>query len=337
MQKIWLFLLCLCSTAFGQITLKECLRNSPEGSYFVTQSENTQTFLFIRSCDQDKIIIEEVSIPAANKDDLNWKVWFEAKAPGHTLWTISQINLSSGSLEETFSFTHMGWIDRKEAHTFLSTLLNLSFYEVPEGERKKVGFPPKHGQQDKRKLWTPPHIVEGNQIEGTPFIAYYTRWPNDNSEMARHRIEIYLPKESTDYPSCFPSWIEVDAKVTQVRLRVIDSGLGAKSPQPSLPYRPPAFVGQPTQTEKGLQLFLKAPSYFQEFIVMAEESDTFAAKPTILPHTLSRQEDKIVLTIANEDFAQLDQEQNYLFVVSPKEAPECTISTEYEQTCKQRT
>lgn len=214
---------------FG-MTLKEQLKGAIPGSYVVTAQDKTNTFLFIRSCEEEKMVLEEVSIPT-NRAPIHWKAWFESGAPGHTLWTASLLDLHSGELIETFSFTHEGWIDRSEANAFFATLLNLPFQEIAQENRKKVGFPPKYGQPDHRKIWQPRLIIEGKEVAGIPFIAYETRWPNDRTELARRHIEVYLPYQAGSF---FPYWIEVDGKVTAVRLHVIDSGFEARSPKPAL-------------------------------------------------------------------------------------------------------
>ena len=301
---------------FG-LSIKEKLSDATAGSYVVTSQDKSATFLFIRSNEKGKLLMEEVSIPMS-RAPTDWKGWFESGAPGHTLWTSSLVNLKKGELEETFSFTHEGWIDQTEANDFFSTLLNLSFREIPETNRKKVGFPPKHGQEDKRTLWEPRLVVDGKIKKSVHFEAFETRWPNDHTELARRKIEIYFPGEGQSF---FPHWIEVDGKVTTVRMHVIDSGKEARSPKPKLPYRRPQMIGSARHVETGIEILVKSPDYFTDFHVLAEDAEDYYKRPMFLKSTFENG----VIFIPNEELAELDG--SYFFVVSPKEAPECTITS----------
>ncbi|MCP5470267.1 MAG: hypothetical protein H7A36_07185 [Chlamydiales bacterium] len=319
------FLLILFTFPLFGLTLKDQLKEAEPGSYVVTSQDKSNTFLFIRSCDGHKLIMEEVSIPSA-RAPTHWKSWFECGAPGHTLWTSSQVNLDDGELVETFSFTHEGWIDRSEANAFFATLLNLPFREIPTDSRKKVGFPPKHGQEDKRKLWQPRLIVEGQEVEGA-FAAFETRWPNDRTELARRHIEVYIPEGSGNF---FPYWIEVDGKVTTVRLHVVDSGTKAKSPKPKLPYKKPQIIGDARQTERGVEIKLNAPDYLETFHVLAEKADDYYGRPLFLQ--CEKENDTLIVSID-----ELEEHTPYLFVVSPTEAPECTITSHQPLTINKST
>jgi len=312
------FLLFFAFPLFG-LSLKEKLSDAVPGSYVVTAQNKSATFFFIRSVEKNKLLMEEVSIPMS-RAPMDWKGWFESGAPGHTLWTSSLVNLDKGELEETFSFTHEGWIDQSEANAFFATLLNLSFREIPEENRKKVGFPPKHGQLDKRTLWQPRLIVNGEVVEGSYFTAFETRWPNDRTDLARRRIEVYFPEESGAF---FPHWIEVDGKVTTVQLHVIDSGTSARSPKPKLPYRRPQIIGNARLTEQGVEIKIQTPDYFSNFHVLAEDAEDYYSRP----HFLKASFENGVITVPQNELANLDQGTSYFFIISPMEAPECTVTS----------
>ena len=314
-----LWLLFLFSFPLFGLSLKERLAEATPGNYVVTAQDKSATFFFIRSVEKNKLQMEEVSIPMSRAPN-EWKGWFEAGAPGHTLWTSSLVNLDKGALEETFSFTHEGWIDQSEANAFFSTLLNLSFREMPEENRKKVGFPPKHGQTDKRTLWEPRLVVNGEIKKGSHFEAFETRWPNDRSDLARRHIEIYYPEKEGAF---FPHWIEVDGKVTTVRLHVIDSGKKARSPKPKLPYRRPQIIGNARLTNEGVEIKIKTPDYFSEFHVLAEDAEDYYSRPRFLKATFENG----VIQIPMSELTELEENGSYFFVISPKEAPECTITS----------
>ena len=243
MRKFLCFFLLFCSVAWANdVRLKEKLTEAPAGSYLVLEQNKTFTFLHVHAIDAQRIIIEEVSIPASTfgRKRMNWKEWFEKGAPGHTCWIMSQVNLASGNFEETFSFTHKGWVDMADSNSFLTTLLNLHFKEVPNLERRRVGLPPGYHKVDRRPIWNPRLIFEGHVVPNALFCAYKARWPADGTELSRKHVEIYLPnpQENASFPLYFPYWLEVEGKIGSARVRVVDSGTGAKSPKGMFPRRP---------------------------------------------------------------------------------------------------
>lgn len=250
-----LFTLFLFTTFFfshgftAEIRLKEKLARATPGSYLVLEQNKTFTFLHIHDRFDNRITLEEISIPAASfaRRPMNWKVWFESGAPGHTAWTMSQVNLETGIFEETYSFTQKGWIDMSQSNPFLTTLLNLRFHELSQGERRRIGLPPGYSKVDTRPLWNPRLIVDGQIVSNIFFSAYKARWPSDGSDLSRKIIEIYLPHSDENtlnwYPSYFPFWLEVDGKIGSAKVRVIDSGMNSQSPKASLPKRVPQLLG----------------------------------------------------------------------------------------------
>ncbi|MCH9611326.1 MAG: hypothetical protein S4CHLAM81_00430 [Chlamydiales bacterium] len=309
-----LLLLLLIFPLFG-FSIKEKLADAEKGNWVVTSQGKGATFFFIRGKKRNKLTIEEVSIPISRAPH-DWKNWFESGAPGHTLWTSSLLDIQSGQLEESFSFTHSGWIDQQEANAFFSTLLNLSFNEVPDDERKKVGYAPKYGQKDRRRLWQPPLVVEGQREADVHFDAYKTRWPNDRSDLAKRKIEVYFTDQSF-----FPHWIEVDGKIATVQMHVIDSGKKARSPKPKMPQRKPQISGPIIQDADGITIPLNSPSYFTEFLVLAEDADDYYQRPIALDSSFNGGS----LFIPDESLHELNG--SYHFLISPKEEPKCLVTT----------
>ena len=341
MMRAWLILpIFFLLTAFGvagEITLKQKLAEAEPGSYLVTEQGKTCTFLHVYEKSDESIVLEEVTIPAARFEEqhASWREWFERGAPGHTLWTLSQINLESGKFEEVFSFTHEGWIDLSQSNSFLTTLLNLRFQEVPDTYRRRIGMPPGHGKPDYRPIWNPRLIVGGSPLAQVPFSAWKARWPSDGTELSRKTVEIYLPEDPWDshlpaYPTYFPYWVEVEGKIGSAKVRVIDSGTGVHSPKPRLPHRSPHFIGNGAIEGDRLALRLECPDYFKEFVLMAEEADAFMGKSFPLPCTVSR-EGKIATVVVEpadlEKFMTLGQ--RYRFSLTPKEDPLICIETEH--------
>lgn len=234
---LWLFLCFLCSSLLAaDLHLKERLKQAIPGNYLVTYQDKSFTFLFIRHHENSAIILEEVSIPASciQSKEFAWKNWFEQGAPGHTSWTQSYLNVSTGYFEKVYSFTHKGWVNTEAMNHFMTTLIHLKFTPIHDSMRRKVGRMPEHGQPDLRTPWQPPLVVDGKRISNPYFRAYKAFWPNDRSELAKKSLEIYLldPSLPQIYPVFFPYWIEVEGKLASGRLRVIDSGIHARSLKP---------------------------------------------------------------------------------------------------------
>jgi hypothetical protein len=319
--------LLICSVlSAGALQLKAKLAEAQPGSYIVIEQNKTFTFFHIYNRFDQSVVIEEVSIPAASfaRKPMNWKVWFESGAPGHTSWIISQVNINTGLFEETFSFTHQGWINMSSSNPFLTTLLNLPFQEIPVENRRRVG-----GNSSGRPLWNPRLIVNGAIVPNTSFYAYKARWPSDGSELARKVVEIYLPVDtsgSTYFPSYFPYWLEVDGKIGSAKARVVDSGFGASSPKPSLPKRTPQLIGDYETKPDGIVFKIKSPLYYREFTVFAEEQGSFFGNMTLLPCSTTTDGETISLFISQNELDKLNQSQ-YNFLISPTENPAIVLET----------
>ena len=337
---------CLCTFLFlfvcsiacaSELRLKEKLAQASPGSFLVIEQNKTFTFFHIHDASRSNVVIEEVSIPAATfaKAPLKWKEWFEKGAPGHTSWIMSQVNLETGAFEETFSFTHKGWIDMADSNPFFTTLLCILFREVPENERRRVGLPPGYNKVDHRPIWNPRLTVDGHILTNTHFFAYKARWPADGTELSRKNIEISLPanpiptQESVRYPVYFPYWMEVDGKIGSVKVRVVDSGMHAHSPKGGLPKRSPQLIGETKIDEQGIHFQLKSPLYYREFILLVEESGAIFGHTFPLPcETFSDDKGLVSLLVSKEELKKLNlQGKSYRFLISPKEDPSIVLET----------
>lgn len=321
------FLLLALSFSLSGFKLKETLALAQEGEYYVTQQGKTLSLLLVREVSSPRVILEEITIPASQfqKENVSFREWLSKEAPGHTLWTISQLNLESGIFEECYSYDQRSWIDIRGAEQFLSTLLNLEFHPVKIEERKKIGFPPKYGVADMRHFWNPPIIFEGSKTS-TDCEAYYTRWPNDHSELARRKIEIYLPSKDSLIPTAMPHWVEVDAKVTQMQFRVVDCGYNLRSPKHDLPQRPPEIQGFQADRENGLKISFTSPVYFNEFHLIAENQGNTFYPPHFLPHELRSTERGLEIQVPYETLtAELNPLEEYQLFLSPQGAPQLSI------------
>lgn len=332
MRWFFLSLVLFAAQLCAGISLKDKLQEAVPGSFLVTEQDKTYTLLHVYEKQGALLVLEEVSIPATRfPANISFHSWFERGAPGHTSWLMSQINLTTGRIEESFSFTHQGWVDLTQTDSFLSTLLNLHFQEVSDLERRRVGLPPGYGKPDYRPLWSPRLTVEGNVYPNIPFTVWKARWPSDGSDLARKQIEVYLPvavEGTIGYPAYFPYWLEVEGKVGSAKIRVIDSGMDAHSPKPPLPLRPATLL-KSELNKTGLHLTLQAPSYFRTFLVLAEEVNGPPGATLALPCASRVVGENVIITVSHEELTKcMRPETAYRFLISPEEAPSLCLETE---------
>lgn len=210
------------------LLLRNNLDRAQTGDFLVTAQNKNYTILIVRSKEGEQLSIEEITMPMSRvpKENFSWRNWVEKKAPGHTCWVMYMINLPSGQVQQTYSFTKNEWVTIPQSQNFLSTLLNLKLKRIDDSERKKVGPPPASDSFDRRSYWQPSLIVDGKTIKGVTFDAWRTRWPKDGSDLSGKIIEVYVPKENDKYPSYFPYWLQVSGVVGNAKVRIVDSGTG---------------------------------------------------------------------------------------------------------------
>ncbi len=226
--------------------LKNRLQGSQVGDYIVTAIDNTYTVILIKEKFDHQMSIEEITIPYHRLHDkrfpwAGWRHWVECGAPGHTSWVMYSIHCNSGNMRQYFSYSNNQWTQMKDVENFLSVLLNSRFVKVPKNDMKRVGVvpPSERNGQDRRRIWTPKMVYEGQVVHGLEFEAWRTRWPRDCSELSGKTITVYLPADERKYPTYFPYWLEIQGMLGKAKIRIIDSGKGLESPRPG----PPRQVG----------------------------------------------------------------------------------------------
>ncbi|MBA3956945.1 MAG: hypothetical protein H0X51_00925 [Parachlamydiaceae bacterium] len=242
-MSIGKLLLCLClfvcSHIYGDnvLSLRDNLKRAHKGDFIVTLQNKNYTLLHIYDLNDNEMVLEEVTVPAARLSRLPiWREWLSQNAPGHTCWVLSHINLNNGQLQSSYSVSQRVWLDISQTSNFLPVLLNLKLQQIPHNERQKIGSTP--NGSDRRPLWQPKMVVEGQQIQNVAFSAWRTRWPRDNSPLSGKLIEVYVPEENDKYPSYFPYWLQVKGMSgSKATIHVVDSGSKMVSPAPPIPIK----------------------------------------------------------------------------------------------------
>ena len=233
---VLLFSHCICGTSEGAMQLIERLRSAQTGDYIVTAIDNTYTALIIKEKSNEKMSIEEITIPLGRIQNnqntwMGWRKWVESGAPGNTSWVMYTVNSSTGQMTDYFSFTKNARCNVSSIDHFLSKLLTLKLKRLPKKDTKRVGPPPPKGSKDARRSWTPQMIYEGKVITDVNFEAWRTEWPQDGGELSGKVITVYVPNDDNRYPSYFPYWLEIQGMIGKAKVRIIDSGRNLNSPQ----------------------------------------------------------------------------------------------------------
>ena len=290
--------LCVVFFAHGDdLYLRNNLFKAKVGDYIVTSANRTNTVLVITGKSDYAIQIQEVCVPEERFPPgmSSWRQWLEQKAPGHTSWIVYDVSPQDGRLLESFSYTKNGWLESGATDNFLGTLLNLRLQPLETKQRRRVGRSSLDAK-DSRGFWQPRLVVEGHTVPNASFNAWRTRWPNDGTELASKNIELYLPSDEGTYPAYFPYWLQVSGVAGKARMRIIDSGMGLRSPMPPMPMRPLAFLNNGRIEEGSLRLWLRTRPYYSDYHLIAIDAKD-PSKKIPLPFSIQMTEDPNVLMV----------------------------------------
>jgi len=237
-MKNWLLsFLCFIPFLFSaESPLKERLATAKKGDYIVVEANQMVTLLSIRSITPTALVFEEISAPLERlkQTPLSWPEWIKARAPGHTSWSMVELDVQNGEIVECYSFSRSTWIRLSLKESLFATLLQLPLKTVPPDQRRKIGPAPMAGEPDVRKVWNPPLTYEGQKLENARFNVFETTWPEDQTELSNKKVSLYFAEEKR-FP--FPFWIQVETSHTAAALRTIDSGSNLPSIYRNLPRR----------------------------------------------------------------------------------------------------
>lgn len=220
------------------MSLKDNLMRARVGDYIVAYLNKNYILLHIFSKELPFLTIEEITIPASRINaSTSWKKWMTEGAPGHTNWILYRVNANSGEMKESYSISQQAWLNLSQGNHFLPTLLNIHLTYLPKEERKRIGSASEIGP-DRRAIWQPKMVVEGQVVKDVSFSAWRTRWPNDNSQLSGKMIDVYVPEENEKYPSYFPYWLQIRGTAgSKATIHIIDSGSHLISPIKEFPKR----------------------------------------------------------------------------------------------------
>ena len=326
------FVLLLLSFAFllsaSEAPLKHRLLQAKNGDYVVAESNQLVTVLAVRSLTPQSLILEEITIPAKQLKERppSWTEWIKARAPGHSSWSMTEIDLQSGEIIECYSFSRSSWIQLGPNQNLFATLIRLPLKEINEQKRRRIGPPPAEGESDFRQIWEPPLVFQGKAVPKAPFDAFETNWPQDGSPLANQKVTLYFSRK---LPFPLPYWVQIDTSHATAHFRVIDSGHNLPSPHRAMPRKVPQFVGQPKKTEKGISLSIKSPKYFRNFELFAVDITGKEKQISPLTHSLLEGEQGLLtIEIDASDLQQaLEANHQYTWLLVPSGHSEAYTET----------
>ena len=309
--------------------LAEKFKAADPGDYVVTLQDNTCCLLLLKSVNLDQLLLEEISIPLelVCLKSMNWRQWLEQKAPGHTTWTLYEIDLKRQELIECFSYSKNGWVYFDQQEQLFSKLFCLPFESVLVDQRKKIGPPPIEGE-DYRKIWNPPVIVDGKKKSPPHCDAYKVCWPQDGSVLSLCNVELYFDTDRPSFP--FPYWIEIKSPHYTFKIRTIESGKGLSSPLLSrMPYRPPELIGPTLKTDTLWSLPLHAARYHEDIHLFA--LDLTSHEKICIPHRFERKEQtpSVTVYVKTQDLKKvLHPDHRYQWVIMADKNPTLLVKSE---------
>jgi hypothetical protein len=302
----------------AEFPLLERLEKAHKGDFIVLEAGHTLTLLAIRTITNHTLILEEISAPlsALPKKNPSWSEWVKTKAPGHSSWSMIEIDLDTREILECYSFSSSAWLPLTKEESLIGTLLQLPLDRTPLEQRRRIGPSPMEGEVDRRSLWTPPLFVDGKQLENTLFDVFQAIWPQDGTELAGKTVALYFDIAAH---SPLPSWIQIDTPHATASIRAIDSGKGLPSLHRHFPRRIPEFVGAPMKTKEGLRLSLKSPKYYKSFELFAVDVTHREKEIHPLSHSIEVTKEGIVnLYIDTSELSQsLQPDHQYKWLVVP--------------------
>ena len=331
-MRIWRFLIrslalvLLCSS----FKMADRLLEGKLGEYIVTQQDRNYSLLFLREIRKDAFLFEEITVPVhlITKSSPPWKEWLAKGASGHTSWVQYEIDSVTFQLLEAYSFSKNGWMYLDETDYMLSKLLSLPLSPISNDERKKIGPPPREDETDRRKIWTPPFIFEGQKKTSTA-EAWKTFWPQDGSLLSACQITLYFPPKEL---SSFPSWIEASNGHFSYAIKLIDSGKDIESPlKRTLPHRPPQILKPTLTKEHQIHIPIKTSAYYKSFSLFALEITQPRSRLGPIPFSLQpgKKPEEQVLTIEIEDLSAIFQKNHhYKWLLIPQSSEAFVIESD---------
>lgn len=235
MQKYLLLFLLFFSQVFANSTFfKDRLKSSNKSDFIIYEYNKFYSILSVLDKTETLLVLQEITISKNNFENktINFKKWLENGAQKNLSWALYEIDLKTNKIKAAYSVSRNCYIDLLNNESIITHLLDLNLKKLFDNERKKIGPPPMRSEADRRALWQPAKIINSKRIKKTTFDVYRSIWPNDGSEFASKRFDIYFDNEFA-----FPYFIEINNGHMSLMIKAIDSGHDLPSPIKHFPKR----------------------------------------------------------------------------------------------------
>ena len=330
---IFFSLIAICSVSFLQadgMTLADSLKQAKTGDFVVSSQGKNLTLFHIFDIRDSVIIIEEISAPMSERKNItSWQSWVSNGAPKHLSWVMYELDLDTKKIEDMYSFSQKSWQKIYAQEQIFPTLIGLSFELIEKDQRKKAGPRPPLNVPDQRSIWNPPVYSQGKKIKRAYCQAYQTRWPNDNSELAGKKIEIFLPQDNEGVPGYFPFWIQASNQFAQAKMRVIDSGSNLKSIHSNFPIPPLELISHQFTVDGSIQFELKTHPIFKKYTIYVRGAEDQSRPEEVqFAAIFNTSHRKVRFTISNQDLNnKLRSDRLCYFIFEPHEHTHMSIET----------
>lgn len=286
-----------------------------EGDFIALKAGKMTTLLAFRQSHEECLVVEEISFPSELKEKFAWSEWIKKGAPGHTCWSIMEIDIKKGEVQDFYSFSKAAWVELGDKESLIANLLKLPFELVLEKDRKKIGPPPQDSEIDVRKIWHPPLVYQGQKIEGAYLKAYSATWPEDGTELSNKTITIYLDSQKR---SPLPYYLQVETDHITASFQAVDSGRDLPFIHKNMPRKPPEFLGQSQKRENQIHIPLRLPSRYKNFDLFAIEESSHKKIIPIDFQLKHIEKNKFEALVEEENFKNcIDSSKFYTWLLVP--------------------
>ncbi|MBN2479645.1 MAG: hypothetical protein JXA94_05405 [Parachlamydiales bacterium] len=308
--------------AFADVSFKDKLKTSQKGDFVVYEFNKLYSLLSIFDIDDDKIILEEVSIPKNNFKDSSFLDWINKGFLGSTSHMLYEIDLNKNKIIDAYSISRNAWIDLSKESSFLIKLLSLDLKRIKDSERKKIG-PKINGEVDRRMVWNP-KMFKNNQIIKKPsFDVFKTLWPDDGSDFSNKEFFIYFDKNNNNFS--LPYFIEISTNGLSFMIKNMDSGNNLKSKISKFPKRAPQIIDI-LDNKDSILIKIKSWENFNKFYLYAIDVTGYEKDILNIANTSYQDDGFTFLKIQKDNLNTIFKKDNkYKWVAQPYENREILI------------
>lgn len=170
--------------------------------------------LVIKKQTKEYVLVEKIRYSVPFKPPCDWqKIVLSRKGCPK----VNVIKISKDGIDSFLWDQKLNALNKVVSSSLLIDILKLNFDNIPEERLRKTG-----GVSG--SIWHPRIMSNCEEFKTDTTIALESFWPEDNSSLAKKRIEIRLPSSNL---SVFPVWIEID---NRIRIKCIEIGTNLETP-----------------------------------------------------------------------------------------------------------